>query len=236
MTDTAGSDTTPTRSIRVWDLPVRLFHWSLVFVILVAFLSSEEGPLAPWHVPAGWVAAVLIAFRLLWGIIGGEHARFADFLKPAEVAHHLGGMIGGKTARSVGHNALGGLAIVALLGAVGVVVYTGATMQGESGEGLHEALAYLLLGLIVLHVMAVVVMSFLTRENLIVAFITGRKRADLHPGAIDARPPATLAVPLAVIAIGGAAYGATRIDPVAFTPGGHAGGEGGGEARDRDSD
>lgn len=208
------------QTVRVWDLPVRLFHWLLVATILVAFLSSEEdSALAPFHIPAGWVAAVLIAFRLAWGFVGGEHARFADFLKPGRIAHHLGGLFTGKPERSIGHNALGGLAIVALLGTIGGVIYSGAAMQGESGEEFHETLGNVLLGLIALHVAAVVVMSLLTRDNLIGAFITGRKQAALHPGMADARPPAALAVPLAVVAIGASAYGATIIYPAAFTPG-----------------
>lgn len=222
--------------IRVWDLPVRLFHWLLAGTILVAFVSSEEeSPLAPWHVPAGWIVAVLIVFRLVWGFVGGEHARFADFLRPAQLRHHLGGLLAGKPARSVGHNALGGVAILALLGTVGGVVYTGITVQGE-GEGLHEGLANLLIGLIVLHVVAVVAMSLLTRENLTRALVTGRKRADLHPGVGDAQPPLTIALPLATIAIGAAAYGATVIDRTAFIPGAHMGAGGDHEAGEDDND
>ncbi|MEO6214448.1 MAG: cytochrome b/b6 domain-containing protein [Sphingomonas sp.] len=70
----------PSRTtIRVWDLPVRLFHWLLVATILIAFLSSEEdNAFAPWHIPAGWLAAILIAFRIAWGFVGGEHARFVN--------------------------------------------------------------------------------------------------------------------------------------------------------------
>lgn len=213
----------PAARVRVWDLPVRLFHWLLVATILIAFLSSEEGSaLAPWHVPAGWVAAILIAFRLVWGVIGGEHARFTDFLKPHQIVHHIGGLFSGKPERSIGHNALGGIAIIALLGTVGGIVYTGATMQGEAEGGLHETLANVLIGLIALHVIAVIAMSLLTKDNLIGAFITGTKRADLHPGVADARPPAPLAVPVAAIVIAGTTYGATVVDPLAFTPGAHA--------------
>jgi cytochrome b len=226
--------------LRVWDLPLRLFHWLLVAAILVTFLSSEdESALAPWHVPAGWVAAILIAFRLVWGFVGGEHARFADFLKPGQIAQHIGSLLSGKPERSVGHNALGGIAIIALLGTVGGVIYTGATMRGEAEGGLHETLANVLLGLIAVHVIAVIAMSLLTRDNLISAFITGTKRADLHPGADDARPPAPLALPIAAIVIAGTTYAATVIDPVAFTPGAHAesGERGGGEEKgERDDD
>jgi len=227
-------------SIRVWDLPVRLFHWFLVFAILIAFLSSEEdSALAPWHVPVGWIAAVLVAFRLAWGFVGCEHARFGDFLKPSEIGHHITSLFSGKPERSIGHNALGGIAIIALLGTVGGIVYTGATMLGDAEGGLHEALANVLLGLIALHVIAVVAMSLLTKDDLIGAFITGTKRADLHPGIGDARPPVPLALPVAAIAIAGAAMGATMIDPLAFTPGAHTeAGESGGvsEQGERDND
>jgi cytochrome b len=207
----------------VWDVPVRVFHWLLVATVLVAFLSSEEdSALAPWHVPAGWVAAVLLVFRLVWGFVGGEHARFVDFLKPGKIVHHLGGLVRGKPDRSVGHNALGALAIIALLGTVAGLVYTGATMRGEAEGGLHETLANGLLALVALHVVAVIAMSLLTRDNLIGAFITGTKRADLHPGIGDARPPASLALPIAAVAIAGTTYGVTLNDPLAFTPGTHA--------------
>ena len=220
-------------TVRVWDLPVRLFHWLLVATILFAFLSAEEeSALSAWHIPSGWVAAVLIAFRLLWGFIGGEHARFADFLKPSQIAHHLRSLFSRKPERTIGHNALGGVAIVALLGTVGGIVWSGATINGDGGEDLHEILANILLGLIALHVIAVLVTSLVTKDNLIGAFVTGNKRADRHPGVLDARSPVSLATPIAAIAIGAAAYSATVIDPGAFRPGAHieAGDSGGEEA------
>jgi len=222
MSQLSATAARTTETIRVWDLPVRLFHWLLVATILIAFISAEEeSALAAWHVPAGWIAAVLIFFRIVWGFIGGEHARFADFLRPGQIVHHVRGMLARTAERSIGHNAAGGLAIIALLGTVAGVVYTGATMRGESGESLHEAIANGLLALIAVHVLAVVATSLLTRENLVGAFITGNKRADKHPGAHDARPPATAAIPVAVAAVGIAIYGTTLIDPAAFTPGAH---------------
>ncbi|MEN2786888.1 cytochrome b/b6 domain-containing protein [Sphingomonas qilianensis] len=222
MNRAAIATTRTKNTIQVWDLPVRLFHWLLVATILVAFLSAEEeSALAPWHVPAGWLATLLIVFRLMWGFVGGEHARFARFVKPGQIGHHLTAMLSPDRQRSVGHNALGGVAILALLATVAAVVYTGVTMNGDAGEGLHETLANILLGLIAVHVLAVVMMSLLTRDNLIGAFVTGRKRADLHPGVTDAAPPMTIALPLAGVALGLAAYGVTTLDPVAFTPGAH---------------
>ncbi len=241
MDHTSAAAPPAAKTIRVWDLPVRIFHWLLVATILVAFLSAEEeSALAPWHVSAGWVAALLIVFRVIWGFVGGEHSRFTRFLKSWEIGHHLASLTSPARRRSVGHNALGGLAVIALLAAVASVVYSGVRTGGDAEEGLHEMLANLLLALIAVHVFAVIVMSMLTRENLITAFITGRKRADLHPGFADALPPMPLAVPVAGVAVGLAAYSVMAVDPTAFTPGAHAeagvsgGGGEGGEGGDRD--
>lgn len=158
--------------------------------------------------------------------------RIADFVEPSEIAHHLRSLFSRNPERSIGHNALGGVAIVALLGTIGGIVWSGVTINGTGGEDLHETLANILLSLIALHVVAVIAKSLLTKDNLIGAFVTGNKRADCYPGALDARSPASFATPIAAIAIGAAAYGATVIDPDAFRPGAHvkSGDTGGDEA------
>lgn len=206
--------------VRVWDLPLRIFHWLLVATILIAFLSAEEGsPLTQWHVTSGWVAGVLIVFRLVWGAIGGENARFMNFVKPAKVWSHVRETLARRGELSLGHNPLGGLSTVILIALIATVVLTGvALIQGTSGEDLHEMLANVLLLLIGLHVAAVLVVSLLTRENLIGAMVTGSKRAALHPGAAEARRPPSYALPVAALIAAVAAYGATRLDPLAFTP------------------
>lgn len=233
MTSTAA---TTIRTVKTWDWGLRLFHWLLVAAIAVAFLSSEEGgALAPWHVPAGWVAAILIAFRLVWGFVGGEHARFVNLIRPSRMAGHVRGLFAGRVHASLGHNPLGGIAVLVLLALVAATTVTGIA----GGEGGHEAIAYILLAMIALHVVAVVAMSFLTRDNLIGAMITGRKKTTHFPNAGDAAPPARIAVPLAVLVVAGSAYAATRMDPQAFTPGAHgeAGeGEEGEEAGEEDDD
>jgi len=210
------------RLIRVWDPGVRLFHWLLVVAVAIAFLSSEEeSAFSQWHIPIGWFAAMLIVFRLVWGFIGGEHARFANFIRPSRIGAHVRELLKGKAQPSIGHNPLGALAVLALLGLTGATIVTGAT----GGEGAHEAIAYALLGLVAVHIVAVLVMSHLAKDNLILAMATGKKHADRYPDAHDAAPPARLAIPVAAIAVGAAAYGATRVDPQAFTP--HAGAEAG---------
>tara|TARA_R110002167_G_scaffold117422_2_gene293380 strand:+ start:468 stop:1169 length:702 start_codon:yes stop_codon:yes gene_type:complete len=224
------------RTIKTWDWGVRLFHWLLVAAIAVAFLSSEEGSvLSPWHVPAGWVAAILIAFRLVWGFVGGEHARFVNLIRPSRMAGHVRGLFAGRVHASLGHNPLGGITVLVLLALVAATAFTGIT-GGEYG---HETIAYILLAMIALHVVAVVAMSFLTRDNLIGAMITGRKKTTHFPKAQDAAPPVRVAVPLAVLVVAGSAYAATRVDPQAFVPGAHGeAGEGreGGEASEADED
>ncbi|MGV9006880.1 MAG: cytochrome b/b6 domain-containing protein [Brevundimonas sp.] len=224
------------RTIKTWDIGIRLFHWLLVASIALAFLSSEEdSALAAWHMVAGWVAAVLIAFRLVWGIVGGEHARFTNLIRPSRMAGHVRGLFAGRVHASLGHNPLGGIAVVGLLVLTAATVFTGLS----GGEGSHETVAYALLAMIALHIVAVVAMSVLSRDNLIGAMITGRKKTTHFPNARDAAPPARLAVPLAVLVVAGSAYAATRIAPRAFTPDAHAAiGEGneGRESDDADTD
>lgn len=201
--------------IRVWDLPLRLFHWSLVLAIAVALLSAEEDSLLnQWHVMAGWIAAILLAFRLVWGFIGGEQSRFAHFVRPAGVAHHVRDLVRGRPEPTVGHNALGALSVLVLLTLIAFTVWTGVTLQ----EDLHEVLGWTLLALVVLHIVAVIAMSRLTRENLVRAMITGRKPATLHPGAGDARPPSLLALAAAALVFAGTTYAIVSFDPLAFTP------------------
>lgn len=203
--------------IRVWDLPLRLFHWVLVIAIAMAFLSSEEdSALNAWHVLSGWVAAILIVFRLVWGFIGGEHSRFSDFIRPSRIAHHISGLLRGEREPSLGHNPLGAVAVVILLVLTAVTVWTGA-FGGEAAEELHEVTAWVLLAMVAVHVIAVIVMSVLERENLARAMVTGDKPVSRHPGARDARSPGVMALLMAGLAIIATGYFILRYDPAAFT-------------------
>jgi cytochrome b len=202
--------------VKVWDLPLRLFHWVLVIAIAVAFLSSEEdSALNDWHVLSGWVAAVLIVFRLVWGFIGGEHSRFSDFIRPSRIAHHLSGLARGEREPSLGHNPLGGVAVVVLLALTAVTLWTGA-FGGEAAEELHEVIAWVLLAMIALHVIAVIVMSMLERENLVRAMVTGDKPSTRHPGAVDAKAPGVMAWILGAATVAATAYLIVQYDPDAF--------------------
>ena len=199
--------------VRVWDLPLRLFHWLLVVAVALAFLSAEEdSALNQWHVLSGWVAGLLIVFRLCWGFAGGEHARFSSFVRPSRVSSHLGELLRFRPEPSLGHNALGALSVILLLLLVGATVMTGAMLA----EDIHELIAWTLLGLVALHVTAVILMSFLTRENLVSAMIGGTKPARLHPGATDARAAGAAAFLIAILVLAGAVAVIMSYDSQAF--------------------
>lgn len=202
--------------IRVWDLPLRLFHWTLVVAVAIAFLSAEENStLNDWHVLSGWIAAVLIVFRLVWGFVGGEHSRFSDFIRPSRIPDHLSGLVSGRKEAGLGHNPLGALAVVVLLALTAVTVWTGA-FGGKPAEELHEVIAWVLLGMVAVHVIAVVVMSLLERQNLVRAMVTGDKPAARHPNAADARAPGAVAWALGAATVAATAYLIVQYDPAAF--------------------
>jgi cytochrome b len=200
--------------IKVWDLPLRLFHWLMVIAIAVAFLSSEEdSPLNRWHVVAGWTAGLLLVFRVVWGFVGGEHSRFADFVKSAGFARHLSELLRGHAEPTLGHNPLGAVSVLVLLAMIAATVYTGVTLAEEA----HETIAWTLLAFVGVHVIAVIMMSRLSRESLIVAMVTGTKPAELHPQASDARSPGLVGWIIAAAVFAGSVYAVHQYDPDAFT-------------------
>jgi len=203
---------------RVWDLPLRLFHWLLVAAVALAFLSAEEdSALSQWHIVSGWVAGILVLFRIAWGFIGGEHARFAGFVRPSAVGHHVRDLLRGRAEPSVGHNALGALSVILLLMLVAATVWTGATMNLLSGEEIHEIIGWSLLALVAVHVVAVILMSVLSGENLVRAMIDGTKPMARHPAARDARAPGVLSLVFGLLVVAVAALAICAYDPLAFT-------------------
>jgi cytochrome b len=168
--------------VRVWDAFVRIFHWSLVSLFILAFVTGDE---TEWlHLAAGYAIAVLILLRIIWGFVGPQHARFSDFVRtPREVIGYVRSAIPLRASRYLGHNPAGGAMIIALLAmligisASGFMMTTDAFWGAQWVEDLHECLVYTTLGLIALHVAGVVFSSIEHGENLVKAMITGRKRA-----------------------------------------------------------
>ena len=173
----------PPATIKVWDPFVRIFHWSLVALFTIAFLTGDE---IEWlHLWAGYAIAALVAMRLVWGFIGPRYARFSDFVKgPRAIASFLKQSIRLEAPRHIGHNPAGGAMVVLLLAMLIGLSITGHLMTTDAFWGskllevIHEILANVTLGLVGLHILGVIVASVEHGENLVKAMITGRKRAD----------------------------------------------------------
>jgi cytochrome b len=165
----------------VWDLFVRLFHWSLVTCVVLNqwFLEEGEQP----HEWVGYVASALVVARIVWGFVGTHHARFASFFPtPRRLKTHLGALRRGHWPAHEGHNPLGALMMLALMAAVLALGLTGWMQTTDRWFGeewlmeLHEALAEDLLLAAGVHAGAALLMGRLERVYLVRAMVTGRKR------------------------------------------------------------
>jgi cytochrome b len=211
------------RRITVWDLPTRVFHWTLVASAATAYLVSSGRPAGTTflvHVTCGYIVVLLLLFRLAWGFIGGAHARFADFVRgPGRAFGYLKALLHGNAPRYLGHNPAGAAVIVLLLLLLTLLVATGLLAEGVSGGtgplswvlpiatarsvgAIHKLLGNTILVLAGIHLAGVVVESFLHRENLVTAMLTGRKPAT-HDADRDARaaPASRVLVLLGLLAI-----------------------------------
>jgi len=176
---------TPKPSILVWDLPVRLFHSLLALSFAGAWLTAESERWRLLHVTMGYTLAGLLAFRLLWGVLGTRHARFSDFVRgPRAVQRYLGALLHGRPEHHVGHNPAGALAIIALLGLGAASAGTGWAVYNDLGSQwlsrdmlgeVHEATASLMLAVVGVHILGVLIASRLHHENLAASMLTGRK-------------------------------------------------------------
>lgn len=179
---TASAGAAPAR-VPVWDAPVRLAHALLIACFAGAWLTAESERWRLVHETLGWTMLGLVVFRVVWGVVGTRHARFANFVRGprAALAHLRGLLAGAHGAEPAGHNPAGGLAVLALLGGIALAGASGwAAGRGIGGhavEELHEGVVHGLLALVLLHVAAVIVTSLLQRRNLVAAMVTGRMAA-----------------------------------------------------------
>lgn len=181
MTPNTSSAAASTPAVKVWDPFVRIFHWSLVTCIVLNQFVLEAGETA--HEWTGYTASALVLLRLVWGFVGGRHARFADFFPtPQRLGRHLQALRRGEQPHYDGHNPLGALMMLALmvlvlsLGLTGWMQTTDAYWGEEWLMELHEWLANGLLLAAGLHAAAAIVMGRLERTRLIRAIITGHKQ------------------------------------------------------------
>ncbi|PJA32292.1 MAG: cytochrome b [Zetaproteobacteria bacterium CG_4_9_14_3_um_filter_53_7] len=123
------------QTIKVWDIFVRLFHWSLVIFFVLAYLTGE-GDLENVHAWLGYAIGGLIAARLIWGFIGTKHARFSDFVyRPTEIKAYLQSLMTRHPKHYLGHNPAGGLMVVMMLVVLALVTWTGLETYAAEGHG-----------------------------------------------------------------------------------------------------
>lgn len=173
---------TPPATVKVWDPLVRVLHWSLATLFLVAYATADE--VEKVHIAVGYTIAAVVTLRVIWGFVGPQHARFSNFVRsPAATLTYLRDVMLFRAPRYIGHNPAGGAMIVALLVMIagscvtGVMMTTDAYWGSKVLEEVHEVFANLTVGLVVFHVLGVLLASFEHRENLVKAMVTGRKRA-----------------------------------------------------------
>lgn len=169
-----------THRILVWDVPVRVFHWLMVASFAGAYLTAESERWRLLHVTLGYTMAGLVGFRIFWGLVGTRYARFSSFLRgPQAIARYLKSLVSGKPEHHTGHNPAGALAILAMLlltlavTASGWAVYN--DVAGKWLEETHEVAANVMLTVIGVHIVAVLVSSWLHHENMVGSMISGRK-------------------------------------------------------------
>jgi cytochrome b len=223
------------RRIDVWDVPTRVFHWALVVCVLGAYGTAEWGWLTlQWHFYFGYAVLVLCVFRLIWGVIGGEHARFINFLPtPKRLFNYLRGRgVDGQGTPSVGHNPMGALSVLALLALLLLQSISGlfnsdeiqwygplnervSAKLAETMADLHERMPNLLLLLIGIHIIAILLYYLLKKINLLSPMLSGRKDlADDAPAHWRDAKSVPIAWALVALALsGGALWAVLRFWP-----------------------
>ncbi|MEP7156192.1 MAG: cytochrome b/b6 domain-containing protein [Betaproteobacteria bacterium] len=186
----AGGGNDGARPQLVWDAPIRLFHWLLVLAILALFVTANlGGNWMEWHKRSGYFVIGLLIFRLIWGVGGGYHARFINFVRgPRSVWAYVRGNI----ADTGGHNPLGALSVLAMLAVLTIQVGTGLfsnddiVLEGPYARmvskevsdfltRIHHINSKVMIGLIVLHLLAIGYYFFGKKSNLVKPMLTGRK-------------------------------------------------------------
>lgn len=212
------------KNIRIWDWPIRLFHWLLVILVVVSWSTAQIGGNAmQYHMWSGYAILSLVLFRIAWGFVGSETARFAHFLRrPRTVFSYLRSWFSPHYRAVLGHNPLGGWSVAALLLALVFQASTGLFANDDiATEGplyplvskalsdaltqLHKLSFNVLLALIAVHIAAIILYRVKHRENLLTPMLTGDKTVDAGTPEFK-QSSAWLALAL-VIAAAGVVYG-----------------------------
>ncbi len=210
------------RTLRIWDLPTRLFHWLLLLLVVASFVTGwVGGNLIEWHARAGIAITGLLAFRLVWGFVGSTYARFAHFVPgPGRLLAYVRGQW-----RGLGHNPVGALSVLALLSILifqavsGLVANDDIAFEGplynlvskatsDSLSSLHRQNFWVIIALVSLHVLAIAFYVLVKKDNLVKPMITGVKEVE-DPALQSARGGGLVAFIVALALTAGVLYVAT---------------------------
>jgi len=223
------------QAVAVWDVPVRFVHWALVALLVGLVVTGKLGAdWLAWHMRFGETVLALLLFRVLWGFFGSRNARFASFVAtPKRAARYARSLASRAKETHVTHNPLGGWMVIALMVALLVQATTGlftnddilwegplaarvAKDTSDAISSIHRRFWWVVVGLSLVHIGAVLAYLALWKDNLVAPMVTGRKR--LPAGAADPAHASSSAAK-AVVLLGACAfavwYGVTRLAPVA---------------------
>lgn len=184
------------RSVLVYDLPTRLFHWLFAFFFLISFTiaksSDDESVVFSYHMLVGFLLGQLILWRILWGFMGSTHARFSDFvLNPIELKNYFQGLLSGSKKRWLGHNpATSWAAVIMFTLGLGLAVtgYLMGTGYKNELEDVHELMANSFLVIVLLHISGVIFHSLRHKDFIALSMLDGRKEmAGDHPSISSTR-------------------------------------------------
>ena len=185
-----------TDKVRVWDLPVRLFHWLLFVLVTISLYTGFTGGFyeMDYHMLSGYGILGLVLFRIGWGFFGSTYSRFSSLVRPGEILPYLRDLKHGVHKPAAGHNPLGGLSVIAMLLVLALQATTGMfanddimlegplvhLVSDETSDQLtsiHHYNKWLLLVLLTLHILAIAFYEIIKKERLILPMISGRKEA-----------------------------------------------------------
>lgn len=218
-------------NLQIWDLSTRVFHWVLVVSVGFLIFTGKTGNLFDWHQTAGIVVLALLLYRLIWGVFGSTTARFSDFIySPFKVFAYARNMFSRQAEPHAGHNPVGGLMVVVMLG---LLLFQGITglfstddvlvegklygwVDEDTAEwltGLHHESAELLIPVLVLHILAIVFYRIYKKHDLLKPMITGRAEFAEKPSKLLIMKPAVAGIVLLIVSYLAVHFGLEWVSP-----------------------
>ena len=177
------------KTVKVWDLPIRFFHWSIALAFTIAWITSESESYRDIHFLSGYFLMSMMSLRIIYGFIGSKYAKFNNFIKPSNIIPYIKNI---KTTHYLGHNPIGALGVLFLIFGILATTIVGHYLSYEEKEileELHEFLASATLTVVFIHILGVIISSKIHKENLPKSMITGNKQTtEKEAESVKSRP------------------------------------------------